>query len=290
VRRYIRPALGNKKLVKLDARHVQALLRSKLDEGLSPTTVRYTYAVLRRALKQAKRWRLVEHNVAEDVDPPRQIKQETKVLSSEQVRALLVAARGDRLESLYVLGVTVGLRQGELLGLRWDDVDLKTGKLKIDRQLQRRRDGSGLALVPTKTGRGRTVRLGSAATKALKAHRQRQAEEKLKAGSLYPDHHLIFVTTIGTPLDAQNVVNRSFKPLLERAGLPPIRFHDLRHTCASLLLSKGINPKIVQECLGHSSITVTMDVYSHLMPDIQAGAADAMDDLLAEEDDLPAGA
>lgn len=284
VRRYIKPLLGNKKLAKVDAVHIQALLRSKLDEGLSPATVRYTYAVLRRALKQAKRWRLVDHNAAEDVDPPRLVKRETKVLSPKQVRALLKAARGDRFEALYVLAVTVGLRQGELLGLSWDDVDLDTGRLRIHRQLQRLRDGSGLKFVTPKSGKGRTVQLVPSAIKALRSHRRRQAEEKLRAGSLYPDHNLVFVTTIGTPLDAQNIVNRSFKPLLRDAGLPSIRFHDLRHTCATLLLAKCVPHKFVQALLGHASIGITMDLYSHWAPAMGDWAATAMEDTLQEED------
>lgn len=283
VRRHIKPALGSVKLSKLGAARVQSLYRQKLDEGLSPASVRYVHAVLSRALKQALRWGLVPRNVAEDVDPPVPARKESRTLSPQEARAMLREARKDRLEALYVLAVTLGLRQGELLGLQWGDVDLVAGRLKVNRQLQRMRDGSGLALVPTKTRKGRSIKLGTSDVSVLKAHRERQAEEKRHSCGLYEDRNLVFATEIGTPLDASNVVRRSFKPLLKTAGLPNIRFHDLRHTCATLLFGKGLHPKIVQERLGHSSISVTMDVYSAFLPDTQEKAADAMDDLLADD-------
>ncbi len=283
VRRHIKPALGSVKLVKLGAARVQALYRSKLDEGLSPASVRYVHAVLSRALKQAYRWKLVTRNVADDVDPPVPQGKEARPLSPREARTLLQEARGDRLEALYALAVTLGLRQGELLGLRWDDVDLDARKLRVKHQLQRARDGSGLKLVPTKTRKGRSIKLGVSDVSVLEAHRGRQAEEKRRSCGLYEDRNLVFATQIGTPLDASNVVRRSFKPLLRAAGLPDIRFHDLRHTCATLLFGKGLHPKIVQERLGHSSISVTMDVYSAFLPDTQEKAADAMDDLLADD-------
>ncbi len=283
VRRHIKPALGSVKLAKLGAARIQALYRSKLDAGLSPASVRYVHAVLSRALKQALRWGLVPRNVAEDVDPPVPVQKESKTLSPREAKAMLREARKDRLEALYVLAVTLGLRQGELLGLRWEDVDLDTGRLKVNRQLQRMRDGSGLKLVPTKTRKGRSIKLGRGDVAVLEAHRERQAKEKRRSCGLYEDRNLVFATEIGTPLDASNVVRRSFKPLLKAAGLPNIRFHDLRHTCATLLFGKGLHPKIVQERLGHSSISVTMDVYSAFLPDTQEKAADAMDDLLADD-------
>lgn len=282
VRLHIRPTLGKKKLAKLGPAHVQALYRSKLDGGLSPASVRYIHAVLSRALKQATRWELVSRNVAEYVDPPAPVRKEMTTLPPGQARELLGAAEGNRLQALYVLAVTAGLRQCELLGLRWQDVDFDAGRLQIHRQLQRMRDGSGLALVPTKTGKGRSIKLGALGISALKDHHERQAEEKRLAGGLHEERGFVFATDTGTPLDASNVVARSFKPLLKAAGLRNIRFHDLRHTCATLLLSQGVNPKIVQERLGHSSISVTMDVYGHVSPDMQETAAEAMDNLLAD--------
>ena len=192
-------------------------------------------------------------------------------------------ARGDRLEALFVVAVTCGLRLGELLGLRWGDIDLEARRLTVRRQLQRARDGSGLVFSPTKNKKNRTIRLGNHGIEALKAHRQRQSEERRLAKGLLPESDLVFVTTQGTPLDPSNLVARSFKPLLRRAGLPDIRFHDLRHVCATLLLSQGVSVKVVQEVLGHSSVSVTMDVYSHVLPDMQEKAAAAMDGLLSDD-------
>jgi integrase len=282
VRHHLIPALGSVKLKALSPAHVQALYRAKLDSGLAPSTVRYTHAVLNRALKQAVRWGLVPRNAAEAADPPKLERVEMKVLSPTEVKVLLSTARGDRVEALYVLAVHTGLRIGELLGLRWGDVDLKAGKMRVVRQLQRTRGGGGLAFSPTKNSNRRTIRLTGTAVDALRKHRAQQAEEKLRLGGIYKDQELVFATTIGTPLDASNVMYRGFKPLLRHAGLPPIRFHDLRHTYATLMLSQGINPKIVQELLGHATISQTMDTYSHVMPDMQGGAAIALDKVLSQ--------
>jgi integrase len=142
------------------------------------------------------------------------------------------------------------------------------------------RDGSGLRLVAPKGGNGRTIRLPPRATEALKAHRARQAEQKLKLGSLYQDQGLVFASEVGTPLEPSNIDRRSFKPILKRAGLPDIRFHDLRHTCATLLLSKGVNPKFVQELLGHTDIKLTLGTYSHYLPSMGDQTATAMESAL----------
>jgi integrase len=236
---------------------------------------------LHRALKQALRWGLVPRNASESVDLPRLGKEEVEVLLPYEVRAFLDAAREDRLEALYVVAVTVGLRRGELLGLRWTDLELDgEPKLRVGRQLQRMRDGSGRRFVAPKGGKGRTIRLPARTVEALKAHRARQAEVRLKVGSLYQDGGLVFASEIGTPLEPSNMDRRSFKPLLKKAGLPDIRFHDLRHTCATLLLGKDVNPKIVSEMLGHSSVSVTLDIYSHLLPDMQEKAAKALEEAL----------
>jgi integrase len=283
VRCHIIPALGRIKLKVLSSAHVQALYRAKLDTGLASSTVRYTHAVLHRALKQAVRWGLVPRNVCEAVDLPKLERAEVNALSPTQVRDLLSAARGDRLEALYVLAVHTGLRIGELLGLRWADVDLEAGKLRVARQLQRVRGGGGLAFSPTKNSSRRTIKLTGTAVEALRRHRARQAEEKFAIGSLYSNQDLIFASTIGTPLEASNIMNRSFKPLLKRAGLTEIRFHDLRHTAATLLLSRGVHPKLVQELLGHATITQTMDTYSHVLPGMGDQTANAMESALSCE-------
>jgi integrase len=282
VRQHLRPALGQVKLKALSPAHIQGLYRSKLDAGLAPSSVRYIHAVLHRALKQALRWGLVPRNASESVDLPRLGKEEVEVLLPHEVRAFLDAAREDRLEALYVVAVTVGLRRGELLGLRWTDLELDgEPKLRVGRQLQRMRDGSGRRFVAPKGGKGRTIRLPARTVEALKAHRARQAQARLKAGSLYQDGGLVFASEIGTPLEPSNIDRRSFKPLLEKAGLPDIRFHDLRHTCATVLLSQGVNPKFVQELLGHADIKLTLGTYSHFLPSMGDQTANAMESALA---------
>jgi integrase len=175
----------------------------------------------------------------------------------------LEAARRDRLEALYTLAIHTGMRRGELLALRWGDVSLgdretEPSVVRVHRTLTRTEDGKGIALGDPKTKKsGRTVRLTPGARDALKRHRTRQAEEKLKAGSAYKDRDLVFATQTGTLINPSNLRNRSFKPLLKRAGLRNICFHDLRHTCATLLLSQGTHPKLVQELLGHATIAIT---------------------------------
>lgn len=278
---HLLPALGKKKLQALKLEDVEGLYRSMSASGLSSATVRYVHSVLRRALKQALVRGLVPRNVAEGASLPRVGRKEAQTFTPEEVRRFLRAARDDRLGALYVVAVTCGCRQAELLGLRWEDVDLGAGTLTVRRQVQRSRDGSGMVTGPTKNKKSRTIRLGIVAVEALKAHRERQAEEVASAKGLWKDPDLVFASTIGTTLDPSNVVDRSFKPLLRRAGLPNIRFHDLRHACATLLFSEGVPVKVVQEVLGHSSVSVTMDVYSHVLPDMQEKAAAAMDGLLS---------
>jgi integrase len=283
IRNHIAPRIGKKKLKALKLEDAEGLYRFMVVSGLSPATVRYVHAILRRSLGQAVNRGLVPRNVAEGASLPRARRKEIEAFTPEEVRRFLRAAKHDRLEALYVLAITCGLRQGELLGLRWEDVDLVAGSLTVRRQVQRSRDGSGMISGPTKNKKCRTIRLGRAAIEALKAHRKRQAEEVASAKGPWRDPDLVFASTIGTPLDPSNLVDRSFKPLLKGAGLPSIRFHDLRHACATLLVSEGVPIKVVQEVLGHSSVSVTMDVYSHVLPDMQEKAAAAMDDLLSHE-------
>ena len=186
MRQHITPALGRIKLTNLSPAHVQGLYRAKLDEGLKPSSVRYIHAVVHRALKQAVRWGLVPHNVSEAVDIPNLVRGEVNAFSPEEARTFLAAARGDRLEALYVLAIHCGLRRGELLGLRWSDAYPDAGTLRVNRQLQRMRDGSGLVFSEPKNNKARrTIRLTNAASEALRRHRKRQAEEKLRAGTLY---------------------------------------------------------------------------------------------------------
>ena len=276
IRTHLAPALGRVKLKTLTPAHVRSLHREKLDAGLAPATVRKIHSTLHKALSQAVADGLIPRNAA-DVKAPRPAPEEIRPLSEAEARAFLEAAGKveDRFEALYVLAITTGLRRGELLGLRWDDADLLRGTLRVGRALVR--EGGRHELGETKTRRGRRrVHLTPRTVAALKAHRRRQLEERMRLSDLYKDQGLIFATSVGTPLNPENLVKRSFKPLLKKAGIQEIRFHDLRHTCATLLLCRGVHPKIVQELLGHATIAMTLDTYSHYLPSMGDLASGAM--------------
>ena len=279
VRLHICPLIGGTKLSALTPAHLQALYRAKLDQGLAPKTVKYIHTTLHRALKQAVRWGLVPRNAAAAVDPPRVITPEMRPLSRAQARTLLEAARGNRLEALYVLAVTTGMRQGELLGLGWQDVDLEEGVVRVRRTLTLAKGGPRLTEPKTPKSR-RQIRLTSGAVEALERHRECQEAEGAARGDQWNAWDLVFCTRRGTPIRRDNLHGKHWKPLLSRAALPDIRFHDLRHTCATLLLTKGVHPKIVSEMLGHSSIAITLDTYSHVIPGMGDVAASAMEDAL----------
>jgi integrase len=276
VRLHLAPTLGHLKIKALSPANVQGLYRSKLNSGLSRRTVQLIHTTLHKALKQAVRWGLLPRNVTEAVTSPRPNKKEIHPLTPKEARTLLEAAKGERFEALYVLAVTAGLRRGELLGLRWTDVDLERGYVQVRQQLIRTR--GGLTFTSPKGGKSRSVRLTTTAVKALQSHRERQLEEKLRLAGLWNESGLVFTTGIGTPMDGDNLVKRSFKPLMSRTLLPQIRFHDLRHTFATLLLSRGTHPKVVQEMLGHADISQTMDTYSHVLPDMQEEAVSEIEE------------
>jgi integrase len=280
VRLHVSPTLGHTQLSSLTPAHLQRLYRAKLDEGLSPKTVKYINTTLHRALRQAVRWGLVPRNVAAEVDPPRVRTPEITPLSPAEARALLGAAKGNRLEALYVLAVTTSMRQGELLGVGWKDVDLDTGNVRVRRTLTLVRGGPRLT-EPKTRGSRRSIRLTTGAVQALERHRERQEAERVARNGSWADQDLVFRTRRGTPIRRDTLHDKYWKPLLGRAGLPrSTRFHDLRHTCATLLLSKNVNPKIVSEMLGHSSIAITLDTYSHVIPGMQEAAASAMEEAL----------
>jgi integrase len=280
VRLHIRPVLGKVKLKNLTSAHVRGLYRQKLDAGLSPRTVQYVHVTLHKALKQAIADGLIPRNVTEAVKPPQVLREEIRPLTPEQAKTLFEAAKGDRLEALYVLAVTTGLRQGELLGLKWDDVDMEAGTLQVRRTLTTAKGGPVLSAPKTKGSR-RTVKISPTALEALRSHLARQLEEIDRVGSLWRENGLVFASEVGEPLRRQHVTSRRFKPLLELARLPQIRFHDLRHTCATLLLSENVNPKVVSEMLGHATIAITLDTYSHVLPTMQESAATAMEEALS---------
>ena len=278
VRVHLVPALGRHELTKLTPQHVQALLREREAAGRSPRTVAYIRAVLRIALNRALKWGLVSRNVAALTDAPRAVRTERRPLTPTQARALLTAAEGDRLEALYRVGLALGLRLGEALGLSWADVDLDAGTLRVRFALQR--IGGTLTLKEPKTEKSRrSLTMPASLVAALRAHRVRQLEERLAAGPRWHESGLVFTNTIGGPLEPSNVL-KALKSRLAAAGLPAQRFHDLRHAAASLLLAQGVPARVVMDILGHSQIATTMDLYSHVMPAAHEDAAALMDAIL----------
>jgi integrase len=277
---HVEPMLGTKNLSKLTPLEVQALYAEKLSAGLSPTTVALIHNILHRALKQAVRWGLLTRNVTEAVTPPREAKLEYVTWNEQQVREFLVVSDGDEWAALWRLALTTGMRRGEILGLRWEDVDLDKGVLSVRRTLSRGTGGTYTYGTPKTTTGKRSIALTRSAVDSLKAHRRRQVEDRLKS-PIYKDEDLVFADSIGEPLHPNSLAYR-FNKLIARAGVPRIRFHDLRHTSATLMLANGEHPKIVQERLGHADISMTLNRYSHVTMDMQRLAADRLDALIGE--------
>ncbi len=274
----ISAVLGRKKLRDLTRAEVRALYSAKGKE-LSPRSVDYIHVTLQKALTQAMRDDLISRNVATGERPrSSRSREEIKALSPEQARALLAASRGTRNEALYVVALHTGLRQGELLGLKWADVELDAGKLSVRRSLKVTADGLGFGPPKNKASR-RSVPLSKTAVAALRAHRTRQNEERLRLGDLWQDHDLVFPNRVGKPMDHNNLYYREYKPLLQRAGLGEegFTFHSLRHTFATELFNQRKRPKIIQSLLGHSSIVQTMDTYSHLLGDVDDDEVGGLD-------------
>ena len=310
VRLHIAPALGRISLSKLTTRHVRTFLNEKQDAGLSSRTVQYLHAVLRKSLNVALKDQMVIRNVAALVEPPRVSAREVQPLTPDEARRFLEAVHADRLEPLLTVAISLGLRQGEALALRWKDVNLETGRLSVHYALQRfrpRKKGlngveesmpqakpkppAEIHLVEPKTKKGRrTIDLPQVTCSSLAAHLMRQADERRLAGSrwtvpmvhcegrLEPADDFVFTTSIGTPLEGRNVTKR-FQLLLEKANIPRHRFHDLRHTAATLLAVQGVHPKAIQSVLGWDQVAM-VDRYAHFVDEMRTEAATQMDAIL----------
>lgn len=276
---YLNPYLGRVLLTKLGPEHVQKMINTLVTRELAPNTIRNIRAVLRRALNQALRWRLVTFNAASLAEIPRIEQEEMSALDEQQARTLLRTLKGDRLEVLYRVGLSLGLRRGEILGLRWIDVNFQRATLSVARTLQRTKTKGLIFSTPKTKGSIRTIPLPRVLLAALKLHKQRQDQEGVEN-----PHGLVFITTKGTPLDPDDVTHR-FKAFAKAAGLPSdIHFHSLRHSCATLLLAQGVPMHIVKDILGHSQISTTMR-YAHPTEQSMRDATAEMDRLLPEEQD-----
>ncbi|MFK0258983.1 tyrosine-type recombinase/integrase [Streptomyces sp. NPDC090445] len=312
IRLHLIPGLGKNKLARLTARDVRAFLdglrttcqccaqerdaarRSCCAIGqccgktLSPLTVTYVHSVLKSALEHAVREDELPRNVARNVKTAAPRPRRFQPLTAAEARRFLQAASGDRLHALYELALRTGLRKGELLGLRWEDLDLDGGTASIHRSLQRTRTG-GLTTLHTKTRASeRRIALPTECIHSLKTHREHQQAERQAAGTGWTDSGLVFTTPTGRPLDPANLTRR-FRSFLGRAGLRRIRFHDLRHSTATLLLEQGVDLVVIKELLGHAHIGVTAGVYAHVRLRLQRDAIDALGHALGGQDDDPDG-
>jgi integrase len=270
IRVHLIPGLGRKQLAKLSPQDVRQFLADKRAAGLSVRMVQYMHAVLRNALQNAVREEQLFRNVAKLVQVESPDYDVGQGLTLDQAQRLLTTVKETRWHSLYVLALILGLRRGELLGLRWSDVDLDAKTLSVRQNLVRA--GGKLQVQAPKTRRSRrTLPLPAPALAALKAQRTRQASDRLAAGSSWADNDLVFATSLGTPIEPRNLA-RHFYSVRGKAGLAHVRFHDLRHTCLSLLLALGTPPHTAQAIAGHAHVDVTMSIYAHTAMDDQAAA------------------
>jgi integrase len=283
------PVLGKTRLDKLTPKDVQRLHAARRD-SMKPASLAKIHAVPRAALSDAERMELVSRNAAKSVRSPRLEAEERRVLTPAEARSFLATVGDDRLEALFVLALTVGLRRGELVALRWEDVNVDAGTMRVRRSAQR--VGGTLQFVEPKTRNSRRpVPLPRMAVEALKRQRERQDAERADAGQRWKENGLVFASTVGTLMEPRNVTRR-FTQLRDKAAMPWLRLHDLRHACATFLLAAGVEPRTVMEILGHSTVRMTMERYGHALPERMRAAADAMDDVMRpteqDQDDGPA--
>lgn len=281
IRVHLKPALGRIQLDKLQPDDVRRFIREKLDAGLAPKTVRHFRATLRAAFNVAVGDGIIPRNVVSLVKAPPLTKKVLAVLDRRQALNFLEIARTHRLGALFTAAISIGLREGEVLGLQWRDVDLESGVLTVNHTLQRVKpkghQSSKLMLLEPKTQKSRRqIKLPQVLIAALVSHRETQDRERILAGERWVETGMVFTTSVGTMLDQRSML-RSFSTLLSAASLPRIRFHDLRHSAATLLLAQGVHPRAIMELLGHSSITLTMNTYAHVLDELKAKTADSMD-------------
>lgn len=277
IRVHINPEIGNIYLKDLRPDHLQRLYNEKIEVGLSPRRVQYIHAVIHQALKQAMKNGLVLRNVALATSPPKQRRKEARYLSLEEQERLVRAFEGERLGLAFYTLLGTGLRRGELLGLRWQDLDLKNGILRVRQALVPVKGGFIFQEPKTKQSK-RDVSLPAKLQKALKVHLKQQEWEKRIAGDTYQDYGLVFCREDGTPIKPRDF-NAAFETVTKKAGVN-INLHGLRHTFATRCLEQGIDAKTVSELLGHATITITLDTYTHVMPERKRDAAAKLDKVL----------
>jgi integrase len=279
VRVHLIPGLGKLTLEKLNKRTLQAFIADRSKSGLSPATVKHINATLRAALSQAEDE--IDRNVAKMVKLPRALKYKPTVLSPEQAKAFLLFTADHPQSALFSVALSLGLRRGEIVGLRWQDIDFVAGMLRVTHSLERIK-GSGLQLGDLKSEKAqRALRLPQVCVLALARQKENQRIAREWCGAKWKQTDFVFTTSVGTPMQPE-MVTREFKAVIAACGLPRrMRLHDLRHSCATLLLAQGVHTKLVQETLGHSTYQLTMDTYSHMIPQLRNEVADRMDEILS---------
>jgi integrase len=279
VRLHMLPTLGHVKLSRLTAQQLERLYAEKRADGLSAGTLRHIHAVLHKALSDAVRLEVIPRNVAMLARAPRPEHQEMRYFTAEQAHTFLRGVAGDPLEAFYVLALNTGMRRGEILALHWSDVDVEAEEpyLEVKYALLTEK-GNRYSFAPPKTERGRRqVPLNQTAVRALRAHRERQYKQRRSVGPVWREQDLVFTTAIGGPLRGNHILQRHFEPLCRRLGLPRIRLHDLRHTAATLMLEQRQPTEYVSRLLGHSTPSVTSDIYMHVTKVMTRSAVSALD-------------
>lgn len=286
-RNHLFPSFGDRPLAEISVEEIQRFKSSKLAAELSPQTVKHLLRLMRQMLAHAVEWELLRTNPAKAVRNPRVPKADMDVLTPAEVKAFLEATP-TKWQPLFRTAISTGLRLGELLAMKWENLEWESRRYFVRETLARARGDYRGGFASTKTeGSASSVDLIPTCLSLLEEHQKRQAAEKLGAGPSYEDSGLIFATALGKPLDQKNVVHRQFHSALENAGLRRIRFHDLRHTCASLLINMGVSPKYIQRQLRHDSIQTTFDRYGHLFPETNQEAVRLMDAALSGGDTVP---
>ncbi len=285
VRRFVKE-FGKVTLAKLSPQQVQVFYAKKIKEGLAPTTTNRMHATMKQAMRDAIRLGLVPRNIFELVKPPRYEPEPKQILTEDQARQLLRAAKGERLEALYVLVLATGMREGELFALQWQDVDFDGCVLSVHHGVQKTSQGYRMHEPKTRTSK-RSIALAPHVVQALQAHQQRQAQERELLGDEWDEtYKLVFPNSFGRLMSPHRFTTKLFPRIVQKAGIPEIHFHDLRHTAATLLLKRGVHVKVVSEMLGHASISITLSIYTHVLPTMQRDAADMTSRMFGGMEDI----
>jgi integrase len=284
INQHIKSSLGNIQISKLQPAHIQEYYAQKLENGkkygggLSAQSVKHHHRLIFKTLKDAVKWQLLIRNIAEAVTPPKTTKVEMKTWDNEQVKSFLMESRASPYYPIYLTAIYTGMRRGEVLGLRWQDLDFENNIIYVRQTLQEVKK-IGLTFKEPKSGKSRSITITSNISNKLKKVYKQQLENKLFFGSHYNDYDLVFAQKNGKPIQPTEMA-RNYRNVVDKSGLPYIRFHDLRHTHATLMLKQGVHPKVVSERLGHSTIGITMDTYTHVLPNMQKEAAHQFEQLI----------